>query len=366
MGGKLRFLAVAFVVAMVPIAPAAMAGPLPSAPASSFPLGWYDSVERPERLVQFQQEGIDAVVPYNLDGRNPQSYLDKAFLSGVRVMLMIDRAWVMKPDLARVRSFVTRFKSHPALSGWHLVDEPTIGPDLVSAKNAREVYRTIRAADPDHKVAAVFGIYEDARPFVGAMDVMMFDAYPCVAKRPEFSGLPKWWQRIKNRAAIGRRVGEYIPVLQGFGEDDSGVHFLGKRLPTAAESRYMAFASIVAGADGLVYWTRYRTRMEWVRSVLNPLVTELRQLRPAFERGPIPGVTVAASSVTASLFRDPGDGSHILIAVHHGEGDVVAGLSVGSSILGERAVEVRNGLPRIADLATDVFGPYEVRVYRLV
>ncbi len=341
-----------------------MAGPVPSARPSRFPLGWYDAVERPDRLTQFQREGIDTVVPYNFEGRDPKSYLDRALASGVGAMLMIDRAWLMKLDLPRVRSFVERFKSHPALYGWHLIDEPTIGRDVVSPDNARKVYEEIRSVDRDHKVAIVFGIYENARPYVGAMDVMMFDAYPCVAKRPEFSGMPRWWQRLNDRAAIGRRVGGYIPVLQGFGEDIYGRYFLGKRLPTAAESRYMAFASIVAGADGLVYWTRYRTQTQWVRSVLNPLITELRQLRPAFERGAIPGVKVAASNVTASLFRDPGDGSRILIAVHHGPGNVVAGLSYKSR-LGGRAVELRNGHARPADPGKDVFGPYEVRIYRI-
>jgi hypothetical protein len=361
--GKTSFLALTLVVVMVALASPATAGPLDGF-RSSFPLGWYDSVERPDRLTQFQQEGIDTVVPYNVDDIDEKAYLDRALVSGVGVMLEIDRTWVRKSDLGRIRSFVARFKSHPAVMGWHLVDEPTIGSEKVSPSQAREAYQAVRSVDPTHRIAMVFGIYEDARPFVGAMDVMMFDAYPCVAKRPEFSGLPKWWERIKNRAKIGREVGSYIPVLQGFGEDAQGRNFLGKRLPTKAESRYMAFASIVAGADGLVYWTRYRSRSDWVRSVLNPLISELRQLRPAYERGPVPGVQVAASSVTASLFRDAGDGSHVLIAVHHGPGNVVAGLSVGSSLLGRQAFEVRNGGARLADIGKDVFGPYEVRVYR--
>ena len=366
MGGKLRLFAAALVVALVPMGLPAIAGPIPSVRLSPFPLGWYDDIRSPGRLTQFQQEGIDAVVAYNLDNLDPKPYLDKALVSGVGVELLLNRWWVRKADLSRLRSFVSRYKSHPALYGWQLADEPTIGKEreLISPKSAQQVYRMLKSVDPDHRVSIVFGIYEDARPYVGAMDAMMFDAYPCIAKRPEFSGLPKWWQRIKNRAVIGRRVGEYIPVLQGFGEDAYGTHFLGKRLPTAAESRYMAFASIVSGADGLVYWTRYRTRSEWVRSVLNPVVTELRQLRPAFERGAIPGVKVAASSVTASLFRDPGNGSRILIAVHHGMGNVVAGISVKSGTLG-RTVELRNGHARLADPAKDVFGPYQVRIYRL-
>lgn len=366
MGGKLRFFAVALVVALLPIGASVKAAPITSSPrVSSFPLGWYDSVKHPERLSEFEQDGIDTVVPYNLDHLDPKAYLNRALATGVGVMMMIDRELVMKPNLPAVRAFVAKYKSHPALIGWHLADEPTIGHDYVSAQNARQVYKAIRSVDPDHPIAIVFGVSEDARPFIGAMDVMMFDDYPCVDKRPEFSALPKWWERLNDRAAIGRRVGSYIPVIQAFGENQYGKPFLQKRLPTAAEARYMAFASIVAGATGIVYWTRYRSRPEWVQSVLTPLITELRQLRPAFERGPIPGVKVTASSVSASLFRDPGNGSLILIAVHHGKGNVVAGLSVGSTTLGGRAVELRYGHPRLADPSKDVFGPYEVRVYRL-
>ncbi len=345
---------------MASTAAPSVAGALPSGTrVSSFALGWYDSVRRPERLSRFGQEGVDSVVPYNRRGTDPTSYLDKALVAGVGVTLMIDRALAAKPDLARVRSYVARFKSHPALSGWHLADEPTIGKQRISPKNARSVYQTIRSVDPDHPIAIVFGISEDARPFIGAMDIMMLDDFPIVARRPEFSTLPPWWKHLKDRAAIGRRVGGYIPVIQGFGGP-----FLGKRLPTSAETRYMAFASVVAGATGIFYWTRYRSRDDWVKSVLSPVLNELRQLRPAFERQAIPGVRVAARSVTARMFRAP-DGSLVLIAVHHGSGNVVGGLSVRSAALGGRAVEIRNGRARVADLKTDVFGPYEVRVYRL-
>jgi len=347
---------------MASTAAPAVAGPVPEGGrVSSFPLGWYDGIKHPERLVRFGQEGVDMVVPYNRDGVDPTSYLNSAFVSGVGVMLMIDRALAAKPDLARVRAYVARFKSHPALSGWHLSDEPTIGRQRISPENARAVYRAIRSVDPDHPVGIVFGVSEDARPFIGAMDIMMLDDYPCVASRPEFSTLPIWWKHLKDRAAIGRQVGGFIPVIQGFGGP-----FLGKRLPTRAETRYMAFASIVAGATGIVYWTRYRARSEWVKSVLSPVLTELRQFRPAFERKAIPGVRVAAPSVTASLFREPGDGSLVLIAVNHGNDEVVAGLSVRSAALAGRAFEMRNGQARLADLENDVFGPYEVRVYRLV
>jgi hypothetical protein len=348
------------VVAIVSTAAPAVAGPVPSGTrVSSFPLGWYDSVKRPERLSRFGHEGVDMVIPYNRARVDPTSYLDRALVSGVGVTLMIDRALAAKPDLARVRSYVARFKSHPALAGWHLADEPSIGRQRISPGNARKVYRTIRSVDPDHPVGIVFGISEDARPFIGAMDIMLLDDFPCVAKRAEFTTMPLWWKHLKDRAPIGRRVGGFIPVIQGFGGP-----FLGKRLPTRAETRYMAFASIVAGATGIVYWTRYRARTEWVNSVLSPVLTELRQLRPAFERKAIPGVRVASRSVTASLFREP-SGSLILIAVHHGKGNVVGGLSVGSAVMDARALEIRNGQPRVADLKRDVFGPYEVRVYRL-
>jgi hypothetical protein len=360
LGGRHRFLGLLVVVAIASTAVPAVAGPVPDgAQVSSFPLGWYDSVRRPERLSRFGQEGVDMVIPYNRHGLDPTSYLNRALVSGVGVTLMIDRALAAKPDLARVRSYVARFKSHAALSGWHLADEPTIGRQRISPENARKVYRAIRSVDPDHPVGIVFGTSEDARPFVGAMDIMMLDDYPCVANRPQFSTMPIWWKHLKDRAAIGRRVGGFIPVIQGFGGP-----FLGKRLPTRAETRYMAFASVVAGATGIVYWTRYRARSEWVKSVLSPVLTELRQLRPAFERKAIPGVRVAARSVTASLFREP-SGSLVLIAVHHGSGNVVAGLSVGSAAMDARALEIRNGQARVADLKRDVFGPYEVRVYRL-
>jgi hypothetical protein len=81
----------------------------------------------------------------------------------------------------------------------------------------------------------------------------------------------------------------------------------------------------------------------------------------------VPGVTVAGLDVTGSLYHNPRDGSYVLLAIHHGPGRVLAGMTLHSRQL-RRAVEVSQDGPPVAtsgDVIVDTFGPYEVRIYEL-
>jgi hypothetical protein len=338
---------------------------------ASFPLGWYDSLEARGGVFDIAKQGMNVVLPYHTEAGDEHAYLDAAQVAGLKVVLEIDRKLVKAESSADVRQYVSRYKSHPALYGWYLADEPSINSDLgpASPEVAGELYRVIKDEDPKSPVAVAFAKTEQAEDFRQAMDVMLFDDYPCREGKPEFDGFEDWWGRLQDQAAVGAEEGGFIPVLQAFGENAQGEPQFGRRLPTPAEQRYMVFSSVQAGATGLLFWTRYRASREWIDRVLQPIVSEFREFVPAFGAGMIRDRAAAdGEGIEVSLHRDPLMQRYVLVVVHHGDGRVPARIAIDRT-LGLQQALTSGDVEEKHDVTDGVlehtFGPYEAKVYEL-
>jgi hypothetical protein len=338
---------------------------------ANFPLGWYDSLDARGGVFEIARQGMNVVLPYHTEAGDEHAYLDAALAAGLKVVLEIDRSLVKAESPDGVRRYVSRYKAHPALYGWYLADEPTINEELGPAtpEVAGELYRAIKDEDPKSPVAVAFSKTEQAEDFRQAMDVMLFDDYPCREGKPEFDGFEDWWGRLQDRAAVGAEEGGFIPVLQAFGEDAQGEPQFGRRLPTSAEQRYMVFSSVQAGATGLMFWTRYRASREWIDRVLEPIVSEFREFVRAFGSGMIRDrVAADGEGIEVSLHRDPLMERYVLVAVHHGDGRVQARISIDRA-LGLQQALASGDVEGKHDLTDGVlertFGPFEAKVYEL-
>ncbi len=338
---------------------------------ADFPLGWYDSLEARGGVFDIARQGMNVVLPYHTDGGDTHAYLDTAQAAGLKVVLEIDRSLVKAEDADDVRRYVARYKAHPALYAWYLADEPSITEALgpVSPEVAGELYRVIKDEDPGRPVAVAFASSEEAEDFRQAMDVMLFDDYPCRVDRPEFDGFAGWWERLQERASVGAEEGGFIPVLQAFGENAQGRPQFGRRLPTLSEQRYMVFASVQAGATGLLFWNRYRASKEWVDRVLQPIVSEVRDLSPAFGSGRIRDrAAVDGEGVEITLHRDPVTRHYLLLAVHHGDGMVPARIAIDRTLGLTQALPIGNieeKLDVTDGVLNQMLGPFEAKVYDL-
>jgi hypothetical protein len=285
------------------------------------------------------------VLPYGI-ARNLRGYLDAAHKQGLKVVVELDRRAVASGDTRAIARWVDASKRHPAVYAWYLADEPMLARPFVSPIAARRAYLEIKARDPGHPVAIAFGIKEDAMPYRDAMDVMMYDDYPCTAHRKEFTGFRRWWERIRQRASVASGEDGFIPILQAFGEDRHGIPQYTKRLPTARELRYMAFASLQSGATGLLFWVRYRSRRGWVDSTLVPIVREIRKVGQAMgDVGSRRAARHEPDGVLVTSFHDARTGEPITVAVNHSDKPVNASYDVEGRRVGEH------------------LRPYEVRVY---
>jgi hypothetical protein len=334
-----------------------------------FPIGWYDSLALKGSLPRIAGEHASAVMPYDTSA-NPRGYLDAAQAAGVRVLLEIPRPLVKSVDTAAVARFVSGSAMHPALLGWYLADEPQSNNDLgpLSAANATKLYRTIKLQDPFHPVAIAFGAGTTWPEYAEAMDVAMYDDYPCHFDSVEFGRLRGWTDRLDKATEQARDQDGFFPIVQAFGGTEEPV--LQQRAPTLAEERYMVYSDVVAGANGIFFWTHYRADPGWIQNVFVPVSRELTALRPLLAAGQTAGLIAPdRPDVRTAAYRDKVSGATYLIVVHRGSGTVRPVLHLDRSLARQTslaAVDPSSASVRVSHRRVAVrLGSYEVKLFRL-
>ena len=335
-----------------------------------FPLGWYDSVGNLDTPAQIATEGIDFIVPYTgkSDATKVKAYLDRAAAVGIKVMVEIPRLEVRRDHRWLItHQFVKALKNHPAVYGWYLYDEPEF--TQISPALLKRVYDAIKTEDPNHTVAIAFGRLERVKPYLQALDTLIYFRYPCYYDSPEFCGFEDGsFKDLAAEAAAFAQRGNFWMALQGYGEDKYGKTQNNRRLPSLEEERYMIYSAVLAPANGLLFWTHYRSQQQWIDGVLTPLIEELREYLPAItNRNSVVPKAVSDARVKTKLFRYPQTGDLLLVAINN------SGQSFTTEMVLQPRVRVNSAQVKAENRAiaikegklTDVFEPFAVHVYQL-
>jgi len=283
-----------------------------------FEIGWYDDANNLDSLSQLATFGFDFTMPYV--GRGDVTKLDRYFESaqktGLGVYLEIPRELVNVRDKA-LSDFIERYRDNPNLRGWYLYDEPE--QKLASRPGIlKKAYAEVKNADPTRSVSLVFGILRLAAPYRETMDRLWFDFYPIDAGTPEFAAMRggRYAEKVLSAGRLANKLGKPLfLILQGYGEGKDGKPQFGRRLPTAAETRYQFYASLLGQPMSLAYWTFYRSRPEWVQGILEPII---RDFRSRFPNGLIYASTVGllvSGPRCDSIILDNGMGQRWLLIV---------------------------------------------------
>ncbi len=278
----------------------------------AFSVGWYDQVYKPSPFADVAAEGMNTLLPYG-SGNGIGRYLNAANAAKLGVFVPIDPERVKAADVAGVTKEVDTYKKYPAVRGWYLADEPTF--NHLDPATAIEIYNAIKLADSVHPVAIAFNVGEYALPYASAMDVMMWDDYPFQTRSHNFANLGVWRADLLRAAKRWRTNHRFVPIIQAFGV--TGAKYRQYRLPTAAEERYMVYASLQAGVDGMFFWARYAAAPSWLENSFDPLMAEVRGLLPAIKDGPSAPVRVDAREVSATIYRDPSTKRFVLLALNN-------------------------------------------------
>lgn len=140
-----------------------------------------------------------------------------------------------------IRHKVSAFRNHPALLAWYLNDEFAIA----MRKRLTERRDMLERLDPDHPTWSVVYQIESLREYMPTFDAIGTDPYP-VPRRP--LSMVTDWTRRTCKACFGMRPVWQVPQAFEGSQADA-------RMPTAEEMRSMSWQCIVAGANGLIYYT---------------------------------------------------------------------------------------------------------------
>ncbi len=210
--------------------------------------------------------------------------LDKAHEAGLMAWASVGALDPEKRDESAqaLAATVDKIKGHPALALIETVDEPAWSfmkaEQRVPWQLLEETYKIIKKQDSRHLVylnQAPTNLVKTLRLYNTGTDVVACDIYPVnPGSKPGFALFPDGMQGDLNNEHISQ-VGEYVDkmrqvtgpnrpllmVLQAFSwealEDELGIKERREekiQYPSYAQSRFMAFQSLIKGANGIVYW----------------------------------------------------------------------------------------------------------------
>lgn len=208
--------------------------------------------------------------------------MDKALAAGLMTWTSVGTIDLenREPSTAKLLDAVNAIKEHPALAFIESVDEPAWtwmkAETRVPAQPFVEAYPLIKAADPHHLLYmnhAPTNLVKTMQAYNAGTDVVACDIYPVNpgGLRPMYALFEDGHQGDLNNQTLSQ-VGDYVDkmrrvtgpnrpllmVLQAFAwealrdekeRDETKVLY-----PTWEESRFMAFQSLIKGANGIIYW----------------------------------------------------------------------------------------------------------------
>jgi hypothetical protein len=334
-----------------------------------FLLGWYDDLVMPGVVNEAAANGIKLLIPYTggANKHNIKAYLDAAQKVGVKLSLEIYSPLVETGNISGVRDFIRTYKSHPAVYGWYLYDEPDLKkPTPLSPDLLTNVYQAIKAEDKSKPVALIFNDPNKIEYYSNAMDILMWDSYPCEEGVSEFQWVNSYRLTLNKVVAIAYAKNKiFWNVLQAYGTENN------KRFPTKAEFRYMFYLSVLAGADGLLFFSHPRSLPSWNKSVLYPTIKEFRAYIPAIVKGHdssyLSQQNLSSIFETIKLFPIPNTKEFLIIAINHNKTQVDLNVKFSPKLASKAVILNQESVTKIAldGSLNVVLNPYEVRLYKI-
>lgn len=223
-----------------------------------FPLGMYwRNVNEPELRI-YAGGPFNCLMPY---GSPTPEQMDLCAQYGLKVIYSIKDFWVgtkaefvsiktEADEVVEIKRRVDWFRNHPAMLAWYVNDETPVS--MMDRLVARQ--RLMEELDPDHPTWAVLCRINEVSDYMQACDVIGTDPYP-IPDKP--AGTALTWARVTRDKSYGTRAVWQVPQAfnwAAYRKEPAG------RAPTFAEMRAMAWQSIAAGANGLVFYSFFDLR----------------------------------------------------------------------------------------------------------
>jgi hypothetical protein len=223
-----------------------------------FPLGmFWNEFTSADDLALYAKSPFNCIMPYwCYRNGNLGAMLDDCAKKGIRVIPNLKDFWDFG-DLAaapaRTEAFVKKWKEHPSILAWYVVDETPLSK-LAQLKERRAL---VTRLDPDHPTWGCFYQHDLILDYVPSCDVIGTDPYPI--GQGDIASVS-----VSTRDAAdgtrGCRALWQVPQAFDWGayrKDDPKA-----RPPTFAELRNMCWQCIANGANGLVWYSFFDLKAE--------------------------------------------------------------------------------------------------------
>ena len=344
---------------------------------TQFPIGWYDIPNEDEELREMADAGI------NLIRCTDRAALDRVARCGLLGWMPLSVQQGATPEL---RQQILSVVDHPALAVWEGPDEmiwnftaysgleKSTGikkEDWYEQRTNAIAYAESQAATvlPNMRagIALVKSLDPGKRPFwmneaadsdlrytrgyAGVVDAIGCDYYP--VRTGEFD-LRTIGKMVDRWHAVGRGKPVWM-VLQAFSWHPM-VPARGRRYPHFTESRFMAYASITHGGQGIFYWGSFNIDDPAFRKSMYAMTAELAALQPFLIAPSLPDVK---ADVILDLFEPPGRGVR---AVARQAGDDLLVILVNEDEHRHLAIDVKGLAHCNGRTLYELYGPDEAVV----
>jgi hypothetical protein len=192
--------------------------------------------------------GVNTVQGGNTNNTDvTQSLLDSAHASGLKMLMPLYNNMKVQENYELTRQMVTKFKNHPALLGYMIMDEPTTnGIPQSELLDAYQLIRSIDSVHPTYIVEADPIAYQSTGQ---ATDILVTDVYPFYKN----STLPitEVGHAVRKAVADVNDMKPVWTILQTFQIPNTNWNVL----PTIDQLRNMAYQSFLAGSKGLGFYS---------------------------------------------------------------------------------------------------------------
>jgi hypothetical protein len=338
--------------------------------------------------------GFNLVHSYAWEGEadyKGEPWLDAAQAAGLKALVGIYRPDLVEMKFERTVERIKRYRDHPALLAWHVMDEPhwdRVDAEClgipVKAHPGREympaAYRLLKEHDPAHPVTTVTVNHDQIRQFIGSVDIMQTDYY-CIPPLPAtsyfgtgFLGVRRW-VLASREASGGNKPFWFVCQAWDYGKDkvrEIDVPEEWQRFPTQMELQTMTYTAIASGARGVLYYalhlvmdeskTRGGDRQEYLHRLFS-VTRQLQVLQPVLTASTAESIQDANHVV--AMVKSDGTDLYVIVANYERAATEVAldipGVREGTAeqLFVPGTVAVTEGQLKCA------LGPIESRIYRI-
>ena len=240
----------------------------------NFPLGLYDVPL--QDFLTVREAGFDFVHIYDSKQtlENAANYLRAAQAVGLQVMQNMPSAHLHDGDEFWIK-WVSTLAAYNNLAWWYLPEEPR----RADHKAMQRLYEIVHQYDPQGRPAAVYFGTTHLDQWCDVSDIMILPAYPEYHQFPRV--VARAWPDIARDACQDKGV---VSVQALF---DANFNGTGER-PTLADVRTDAYTAIIAGSQGLAWYSYGRGKdLPDLWSAVKTVAQEVKTLSPIIAAPPI-------------------------------------------------------------------------------